>query len=136
MFSWTEFTTAARDCGAALVARDERLAAILSAAEAIAENIDDIGTPFPDSVGIHKHPDQANLKRILEVRKSLATEEGNEPYVTYANCVVNVLDGLVETDELYLIQIATHCGRYEFCFCPQRPIALASDVSKLRRTIP
>jgi len=131
MFSWLEFSTVARECADALCRHDHRLAAILSAPQPIGEQTDEIGKPLPESVGVHQHPDVANFKRVISVRRATAEETAQPDYVAYANRTLAFLNTLGAGDDLYLVQVTTNLGSYEFLFCPRRGIAAVSDVTGL-----
>jgi hypothetical protein len=129
MFRWNEFTELARECASAFCANDERLTLILAASAPLSERTDDIGKPLPESVSINEHPDPANFKRALGIRRDIAKGKGQSHYVAYSDSVLSFLNGIPQNDPLFVVLIATAGRTYEFLYTPITRAMKVSEVA-------
>jgi hypothetical protein len=116
MFNWQQFTPLARLSVASANIQDDDLNAILTGSEPPPSNSDKVGRPAHNCARVSHHPDVANLKRVIAVRRSLAVDDENVSYIRYADQVLHFIDEISNSDPLYLISIATSSNFYQFFY--------------------
>lgn len=131
MFSWQTFSPLARTCIANAGIVDEALQRILSAASPPPDQTDEIGRPLLNCWRSSCHPDLANYKRIMQIRRSLAAEEGYSKYTTYTDHILGFVDQMAESDDLFIVLIVTEGGSFEFLYAPSTQKIMVSEVSQL-----
>lgn len=129
---WHAFVTAMRrdQRTVTLLERDREFAALVGKGRPPLSRTDDLGVPLPGCAVVTKHPDPANLRRIVEVRKQLATDHGDPDYETYAEGLLTFLDSLPDSCDLWVGAIRTQKQSYELFLERKTMKFICSPVSK------
>jgi len=134
MINWNQFSIAARNCVKELTWEDDELLSILRTTEQPSRSIDAVGRPQVGAALVNQHPDPENYRRVMEIRRDIAVENSDEDYILYANLILCFLakqSPFSENNQLFIIDIMTKQGEYEFLYVPHSQAICGQVVSQL-----
>ena len=83
---------------------------------------------------MNQHPDPENYRRVLGIRREIAIESRESDYVVYSNVILDFLatqSSFSGENSLFIVDVMTSHGEYEFLYTPQSHDVCAQIVTHL-----
>ena len=116
VFQWSDFQRAALVALSNTYISDHRLLQIINLPSPLPPKVDALGVPLAESVSVTRHPNATDYRRVILTRLNNADLVKEASYRSYAGRVVVFLEDIDESESLFIINVCTGSGLYEFLY--------------------